>query len=135
VSCLQGWRSLLLVSLLQNDDDTSRGFGFVNFEEADGAQAAVSALNGKEMEDKELYVGRAQKKSEREAALKQRYSLLSDRHVAFVHVCAHGAKSQIAMLSCHKTHHQLWEGVRLTVCCGNPNTSWLGMRCKNTSCL
>jgi len=40
----------------------------------------VSALNGKEMEDKELYVGRAQKKSEREAALKQRYSMLSARH-------------------------------------------------------
>ena len=57
---------------MQNDDDTSRGFGFVNFEDPDSAQAAVSALNGKEMEDKELYVGRAQKKSEREAALKQR---------------------------------------------------------------
>ncbi|KAL3156561.1 hypothetical protein ABBQ38_000851 [Trebouxia sp. C0009 RCD-2024] len=59
--------------VMKNDDDTSRGFGFVNFEDADSAQAAVSALNGKEMEDKELYVGRAQKKSEREAALKQRF--------------------------------------------------------------
>ena len=58
---------------MQNDDETSRGFGFINFENPDSAQAAVSALNGKEMEDKELYVGRAQKKSEREAALKQRY--------------------------------------------------------------
>ena len=60
---------------MQNDDDTSRGFGFVNFEDPDAAQAAVSALNGKEMEEKELYVGRAQKKSEREAALKQRQAL------------------------------------------------------------
>lgn len=59
--------------VMKDDDNTSRGFGFVNFEDADGAQAAVSALNGKEMEDKELYVGRAQKKSEREAALKQRF--------------------------------------------------------------
>lgn len=67
-----GQRLNVLSCLLQNDDDTSRGFGFVNFDEADGAQAAVSALNGKGMEDKELYVGRAQKKSEREAALKQR---------------------------------------------------------------
>ena len=65
------------LAFLQDDDNTSRGFGFVNFEDADGAQAAVSALNGKEMEDKELYVGRAQKKSEREAALKQRCSILS----------------------------------------------------------
>lgn len=58
--------------LMQNDDETSRSFGFINFEDPDSAQAAVSVLNGKEMEDKELYVGRAQKKSEREAALKQR---------------------------------------------------------------
>lgn len=62
----------VLYLFLQNDDDTSRGFGFVNFEDAEAAQAAVSALNSKQMEDKELYVGRAQKKSEREAALKQR---------------------------------------------------------------
>ncbi len=50
----------------------------------------MSALNGKEMEDKELYVGRAQKKSEREAALKQRYSMPSDCHACplrmFVHM-------------------------------------------------
>ena len=67
---------MLLCCALQNDDDTSRGFGFVNFENAESAQAAVSALNGKQMDDKELYVGRAQKKSEREAALKQRQVLL-----------------------------------------------------------
>lgn len=60
--------------LLQNDDKTSRGFGFVNYDSVEAAQAAVTALNGKQMEDKELYVGRAQKKSEREASLKQRYA-------------------------------------------------------------
>ena len=59
-------------TLLQNDDKTSRGFGFVNFEQVDSAQKAVDALHGKQMDDKELYVGRAQKKTEREAALKQR---------------------------------------------------------------
>ena len=64
------WTHSLL--LLQNEDKTSRGFGFVNYEQVDSAQKAVEALNGKQMEDKELYVGRAQKKTEREAALKQR---------------------------------------------------------------
>lgn len=59
-------------TLLQNDDKTSRGFGFVNFEQVDSAQQAVDALHGKQVDDKELYVGRAQKKTEREAALKQR---------------------------------------------------------------
>ena len=52
----------------------SLGFGFVNFVEHDSAAAAVEALNGKkythtidgEEVEKDLYVGRAQKKSERE---------------------------------------------------------------------
>lgn len=78
------------LAFLQDDDNTSRGFGFVNFEDADGAQAAVSALNGKEMEDKELYVGRAQKKSEREAALKQRCRILS-----YCHACQQVSNCQM----------------------------------------
>ena len=58
----------------------------------------MSALNGKEMDDKELYVGRAQKKSEREAALKQRYSLLSDRHAWPLCMFAH--MEQLVRLQC-----------------------------------
>ena len=54
------------------DDTKSKGFGFVNFEDADAARSAVDALNGKEFQGKELFCGRAQKKSEREAALKQK---------------------------------------------------------------
>ncbi|MED6155454.1 hypothetical protein PIB30_005306 [Stylosanthes scabra] len=34
---------------------------------------AVEALNGKKFDDKERYVGKAQKKSERELALKERF--------------------------------------------------------------
>lgn len=60
--------------MLQNDDKTSRGFGFVNFEQVEAAQKAVDSLNSKQIDDKELYVGRAQKKTEREAALKQRFA-------------------------------------------------------------
>ncbi|KAL4319209.1 hypothetical protein GQ457_18G016330 [Hibiscus cannabinus] len=51
----------------------SKGFGFVNFESADAAARAVESLNGKKFGDKEWYVGKAQKKSEREVDLKLRF--------------------------------------------------------------
>lgn len=54
-------------------DGKSRCFGFINFENPDDAARAVEELNGKKINDKELYVGRAQKKSEREMELKRRF--------------------------------------------------------------
>jgi len=59
----------------------SLGFGFVNFVEHEAAAAAVEALNGKiyktvldgEEIERELYVGRAQKKAERERELRAKY--------------------------------------------------------------
>ena len=59
--------------IMKDDEGKSRGFGFINFDDADAAHTAVEALNGKEIDGKELYAGRAQKKSEREAELKQKY--------------------------------------------------------------
>lgn len=55
-------------------DGKSRGFGFVAFESADAAEDAVKALNGKKLTDeKTLYVGRAQKKFERQMELKRKF--------------------------------------------------------------
>lgn len=59
----------------------SLGFGFVNFVEHEAAAAAVEALNGKkymttldgEEIEREIYVGRAQKKAERERELRAKY--------------------------------------------------------------
>ncbi len=59
----------------------SLGFGFVNFVEHDSAAAAIEGLNGKkythnidgEEVEKELYVGRAQKKSEREREMRAKF--------------------------------------------------------------
>ncbi|KAJ3695450.1 hypothetical protein LUZ60_000827 [Juncus effusus] len=51
----------------------SKCFGFVNFENSDDAGKAVDALNGKKFGDKEWYVGKAQKKAEREMELKQKF--------------------------------------------------------------
>ncbi|CAD6260356.1 unnamed protein product [Miscanthus lutarioriparius] len=54
-------------------DGKSRCFGFINFENPDAASRAVQELDGKKINDKEWYVGRAQKKSEREMELKRRF--------------------------------------------------------------
>ncbi|XP_044960153.1 polyadenylate-binding protein 2-like [Hordeum vulgare subsp. vulgare] len=61
------------VIVVRADDGKSRCFGFVNFENPDDAVHAVEDLNGKKFDDKELYVGRAQKKSEREMQLKESF--------------------------------------------------------------
>ncbi|CAI0424674.1 unnamed protein product [Linum tenue] len=59
--------------VMRDGDGKSRCFGFVNFENADDAAKAVEALNGKKFDDKEWFVGKAQKKSEREQELKGRF--------------------------------------------------------------
>ncbi|KAL5714001.1 poly(A) binding protein Pab2 [Ranunculus cassubicifolius] len=51
----------------------SKCFGFVNFKNADDAARAVEALNGKKFDDKEWYVGRAQKKSDRQFELRGKF--------------------------------------------------------------
>ncbi|XP_045804372.1 polyadenylate-binding protein 2-like [Trifolium pratense] len=59
--------------LMRDADGRSKCFGFVNFESPEDAAKAVEALNGKKVDDKEWYVGKAQKKSEREQELKGRF--------------------------------------------------------------
>ncbi|ONH91681.1 hypothetical protein PRUPE_8G129400 [Prunus persica] len=61
------------VVVMRDADGKSKCFGFVNFENTDDAARAVEDLNGKKFDDKEWYVGKAQKKSERENELKQRF--------------------------------------------------------------
>ncbi|KAI0518927.1 hypothetical protein KFK09_006364 [Dendrobium nobile] len=61
------------VVVMKEPDGKSKCFGFVNFENPDDAALAVQELNGKKFDDKEWYVGRAQKKSEREQELKGRF--------------------------------------------------------------
>ncbi|GKV01603.1 hypothetical protein SLEP1_g14148 [Rubroshorea leprosula] len=59
--------------VMRDADGKSKCFGFVNFENADDAANAVESLHGKKFDDKEWYVGKAQKKSEREVELKLRF--------------------------------------------------------------
>ncbi|TKY75041.1 Polyadenylate-binding protein 8 [Spatholobus suberectus] len=60
------------VVVMRDVDGKSKCFGFVNFANPGDAAKAVEALNGKNFDGKEWYVGRAQKKSERELELKGR---------------------------------------------------------------
>lgn len=59
--------------VMRDADGNSKCFGFVNFENADDAAKAVESLNGKKINGKEWYVGRAQKKTDREIELRERY--------------------------------------------------------------
>lgn len=61
-------------AIIQRDDDgTSKGFGFVNFEEHEHAKQAVDELHESDFKGKPLFVSRAQKKNEREEELKKQY--------------------------------------------------------------
>ncbi|KAI5297381.1 hypothetical protein KEM56_004863, partial [Ascosphaera pollenicola] len=57
-------------SIARTDDGKSRGFGFVNFAKHESAAAAVEKLHESDFKGNKLYVGRAQKKHEREEASK-----------------------------------------------------------------
>ncbi|KAL7206485.1 hypothetical protein ACSBR2_019242 [Camellia fascicularis] len=59
--------------LMRDADGNSKCFGFVNFENADDAARSVESLNGQKIDNKEWFVGKAQKKSERELELKNRF--------------------------------------------------------------
>ncbi|KAG1321097.1 hypothetical protein G6F62_010996 [Rhizopus arrhizus] len=59
--------------ITRDDDGTSKGFGFVNFEKHQDAQNAVDDLHKKDFRGQDLYVSRAQKKNEREEELRRQY--------------------------------------------------------------
>ena len=62
--------------MITGEDNKSKGFGFVSYEDSTHAEAACNDLDGKEIEGKPIYVGRAQKKAERTAELKKKFDAL-----------------------------------------------------------
>jgi len=61
------------VAVMRDEDGKSKCFGFINFENSEDAAKAVDALNGYKFDSKDWFVGKAQKKSEREQELKNRF--------------------------------------------------------------
>jgi polyadenylate-binding protein len=64
---------ILSVKVMTDEGGKSKGFGFVSFERHEDAQKAVDEMNGKELNGKHIYVGRAQKKDDRHTELKHKF--------------------------------------------------------------
>lgn len=62
-------------SLAHDENGKVRGFGFVNYVRHEDAAKAVDELNDSDYKGQKLYVGRAQKKHEREEELRKQYEL------------------------------------------------------------
>ncbi|KAG8512422.1 Polyadenylate-binding protein 4-like [Galemys pyrenaicus] len=84
----------LSVKVMTDASGRSKGFGFVSFDSHEAARRAVEGLNGRDVGGQQLFVGRAQKKAERQAELKQRFDQLRREHVRR----AQGAKLYIKNL-------------------------------------
>uniref|UniRef100_A0A131XPA2 Polyadenylate-binding protein n=1 Tax=Hyalomma excavatum TaxID=257692 RepID=A0A131XPA2_9ACAR len=67
--------------VMTDENGKNRGFGFVSFEDPESAERAVEELNGKEMGGRVLYVGRAQKKAERQSELKRHFEQLKQERL------------------------------------------------------
>lgn len=73
VKLFEPYGKITSVHFEKDQEGTSRGYAFVNFENHDSAVKAVEELNDKEINGQKLYAGRAQKKRERIEELKKQY--------------------------------------------------------------
>ncbi|KAG1698855.1 Polyadenylate-binding protein 1 [Nymphon striatum] len=62
----------LAINIMIDENGESRGFAFCKFKNPEDAQKAVQEMNGKELNDRTLFVGRAQKREERQTELKRK---------------------------------------------------------------
>ncbi|XP_077338219.1 polyadenylate-binding protein 4 isoform X2 [Lithobates pipiens] len=72
----------LSVKVMTDPSGKSKGFGFVSFEKHEDANKAVDDMNGKDVNGKVMFVGRAQKKVERQAELKRRFEQLKQERIS-----------------------------------------------------
>ncbi|XP_050367028.1 polyadenylate-binding protein 3 [Argentina anserina] len=61
------------VKIATDGQGKSRCFGFVNYDDAKGAASAIEKFNGTTFNGKVLFVGKAQKKAERQAELRAKF--------------------------------------------------------------
>uniref|UniRef100_A0A671MD81 Polyadenylate-binding protein 1-like n=1 Tax=Sinocyclocheilus anshuiensis TaxID=1608454 RepID=A0A671MD81_9TELE len=79
----------LSVCVMTDERGCSRGFGFVNFENHGDARRAVTEMNGEELNGRVLYVGRAQKRLERQGELKRKFEQIKQERIQRYQVHAH----------------------------------------------
>jgi polyadenylate-binding protein len=68
-------------AVVMRDEKGSKGFAFVNFTDHEAANKAVEELNNIEINGKKIYVGRAQKKVERQAQLREKFEKLKQERL------------------------------------------------------
>lgn len=73
IDMFENYGKIVSARVMAADDGKMKGFGFVSYEDHEAAAKAVDDLNGSELEGKVVYVGRAQKKAERQAELKDKF--------------------------------------------------------------
>ncbi|CAN8316702.1 unnamed protein product [Cochlearia groenlandica] len=64
---------IVSLAIAKDEHGSCKGFAFVNYENPEDARRAAETMNGTQFGSKTLYVGRAQKKAEREQLLKQQF--------------------------------------------------------------
>uniref|UniRef100_A0A3P9BDW3 Polyadenylate-binding protein n=1 Tax=Maylandia zebra TaxID=106582 RepID=A0A3P9BDW3_9CICH len=72
----------LSVKVMTDPSGKSRGFGFVSYEKHEDANKAVEEMNGTELNGKTVFVGRAQKKMERQGELKRKFEQLKQERIS-----------------------------------------------------
>nr|XP_056703424.1 polyadenylate-binding protein 4 [Euleptes europaea] len=72
----------LSVKVMTDLTGKSKGFGFVSFEKHEEANKAVEEMNGKDINGKMVFVGRAQKKVERQTELKRKFEQLKQERIS-----------------------------------------------------
>ncbi|XP_061552925.1 polyadenylate-binding protein 4 isoform X2 [Phycodurus eques] len=72
----------LSVKVMTDPTGKSRGFGFVSYEKHEDANKAVEDMNGTDHNGKTVFVGRAQKKMERQAELKRKFEMLKQERIS-----------------------------------------------------
>jgi polyadenylate-binding protein len=70
------------ISYAVDDENKPKEFGFVNYERYEDAHRAVDDMNEKEFKGKTLFVGRAQKKAEREEDLRRQYEKIREEKLS-----------------------------------------------------
>uniref|UniRef100_A0A0N4ZD31 Polyadenylate-binding protein n=1 Tax=Parastrongyloides trichosuri TaxID=131310 RepID=A0A0N4ZD31_PARTI len=69
----EGFGNITSAKIMRDEQDRSKGFGFVCYESRSDATKAVTEMNGKMFGTKPLYVALAQRKEERKAQLATQY--------------------------------------------------------------
>uniref|UniRef100_A0A8C2WV62 Polyadenylate-binding protein n=1 Tax=Cyclopterus lumpus TaxID=8103 RepID=A0A8C2WV62_CYCLU len=72
----------LSVKVMIDPTGKSRGFGFISYEKHEDANKAVEDMNGTDLNGKTVFVGRAQKKMERQAELKRKFEVLKQERIS-----------------------------------------------------